>query len=193
MGGARTTYEKYASQFTYTSELICTSVAMHWVLFCYTHLHPVCSQAHMDLVMNEGLRRHRAVRAHSDTAGRNGLLQIHEVLECCPLPERFVHLELHGCVGRDPDPEVQEFCVALHDLGRLLQSTTKATGVLVTARAHTTALFAGRHGLFHFDSAVAEVRGIRYSDIPAVLRIAHKLHMGDEYSITIVQSREERA
>jgi hypothetical protein len=189
--------EKYASQYTYATELICTSVAMHWVMACHTNsMHPACSPQQMDAIMRHGLQRHRAVRAHCDTAARNGLLQIHEVLECCPLPARFVHRELHGCVGRDPDPEVREFCVALHELGRLLEHATDskangaATGVLFTARGHTTALFAGNHGLFHFDSAVAQVREIRASEVSAVLRIAHSIQTGNEYSITLVQPRQ---
>lgn len=178
---------KYPSQFTYGPEMMCTSVAMHWVMACHSRVHPVCSPESMAIIMQSGLLRHRAVRFHCEAAGRSGLLHMHEVLQCCPLPERFVHRELHGCVGRDPDPEVQEYCVALHELGKHL--APGPVGVLFTARAHTSALFSGEHGLFHFDSAVAEVREISVAGVSAVLRIAHGLKLGDEYSVCLVGPR----
>jgi hypothetical protein len=189
-GIARIRVTVYDSQFSYTTELMCTSVSMHWVMACLTSdMHPRCSREQMRAIMEHGLHKHVAVRSEWPPAKRHVCtVQPQEVLKRYPLPLRFEYLELHGCVGSVPDPEVQHFCVGLDAVGEYL---AHAAGVLVTARGHTTALVAGPHGVFHFDPAVAAVRRVG-GGVAGVLEHAHRLARNDEYSITVVRRRAEQ-
>jgi hypothetical protein len=190
-GTARLRGTVYNSQFSYTSELVCTSVSMHWVMACHSEMHPVCTREQMQGIMEHGLRIHLALRAEWPAELlRERRVQTHELLQRYPLPARFECLELHGCVGHVPDQEMAGFCVALDDLERHLRQAGMVTGMLFTARGHTTALFAGRHGVFHFDSAVATVDGIELRDVAGVLKKAHKIKLDDMYCVTIVRTQD---
>lgn len=169
---------------------MCTSVSLHWLMNCIiTGMPPECSTAHMHLIMQHGLRTHEAVHAADGRA--HGMLLAREVLEHSPLPARYSHRELHGCVGHTVPVEVQDYCVELHELQHLLAAPLQGTqpvAMLFTATGHTTALFACKHGLFHFDSLVAQVQQIDFDDVMGVLLRTHKLSTDHEYSVVVVTS-----
>jgi hypothetical protein len=187
----RTRTTRYASQHAHSREPMCTSVSLHWVMTCHiTGMLPECSAAQMRLIMQQGLRTHRAVQGANADGRAHGMLHAHEVLEHSPLPPRYAHRELHGCVGCALPEEVKDYCVQLQDLRHLLTAPRSVTGqpvaLLFTATGHTTALFACKHGLFHFDSLVAQVEQIEFDDVMCVLLRTHKLSTDHEYSVVVV-------
>lgn len=158
---------------------MCTSACLHWVMACHVaDMPPECTPVQMRAVMQSGLRTHRAVQT------THRLLQAQEVLQLCPLPPSYSYHELHGCVGFTPDEAVKAYCVGLSDLHTQLQHPA---GLLFTAAGHTSALFAGPRGLFHFDSAVAAVQETTAQDITDVLRAAHRLDTGTDYSVLVIR------
>lgn len=159
---------------------MCTSACLHWVMACHVaDMPPECTPEQMRVVMQSGLHTHRAVQS------TDRLLQAREVLLQCPLPPRYTYHELHGCVGCTPDEAVQAYCVGLSELHTQLQHPA---GLLFTAAGHTSAVFAGARGLFHFDSAVAAVQQTTAQDLADVLHAAHRLDAGTDYSILVIRA-----
>jgi len=191
--GRGTSTTLYASQHTHSREPMCTSVSLHWVMNCLiTDMPPECSASQMRKIMQHGLRTHQTVHTAFAEPSSRGMLLAQEVVTHSPLPARYSLHELHGCVGHAVPVEVKDYCVELHELHELLEAPlggTSPVGILFTANGHTTALVACRNGLFFFDSLVAKVQQIDFTDVMGVLVRTHKLSTDDEYSVVVVTSK----
>ena len=175
---------------------MCTSASLRWGIACISGaIHPQCTEKQMHAVMTQSCFIHKKSAATSIA----NILQTHEVVQAFPLPSKYRMREMFGCVGHEPPTECKPFCISFDDLSALLQ-TSRARTLIFTCNGHTTAFACGRHGCFHFDSAVAAVQETDFGagnskdkDIDtellrSILASAHRgLQTDTDFTVTVIE------
>ena len=156
---------------------MCTAVATQWVIHCLQGREPACSEQQMCAIMRRGRDIHMQICSRLRGSGTVPyMLQQHEVLDNCEdLPDGLMRNEFFGAASE------KNLCMFMFDImsdcisfRSLPAKIIPSSGMLFTARDHTSAVFCDAAGaVFVFDSAVASVQRVSVDELVRVLNAAH--------------------
>ena len=168
----------YPPQITYEGGgLMCGSAATQWVILCLLGMLPTCTEQQMDDIMLRARNMHLQICLRLGGPGAVPyMLQQHEVLDNCEdLPDGLMRNEFFGAASE------KNLCMFMFDImsdcisfRSLPAKIIPSSGMLFTARDHTSAVFCDAAGTFFvFDSGVASVQRVSVDDLVAALDAAH--------------------